>query len=258
MTGPRYAFGDSELARRRMDVVADVFAGPSTEFVRQQVTYSPRLALDLGCGPGNTTRLLADVTRAALVVGLDTSEAFLRAAVRDTPSSAVAYACHDARTPFPTRSPDLVYARLILAHLPDPPAVATAWARQLRPGGLLLLDEVEWISTDHPVLALYETVVVGLVGARGAPMYAGPLISELSGEDWGPISDRTVRVDVATADAARMYSMNLAVWRDDPYVVNTYERSAIDDLAAGLDDLTRSSAAGEITWGLRQVAYERV
>ncbi len=258
MTGPRYAFGDSELARRRMDVVADVFAGPSTEFVRQQVTFRPQLALDLGCGPGNTTRMLADVTRAALVVGLDTSEAFLRDAVRETRSSPVAYACHDARTPFPTQSPDLVYARLILAHLADPPAVATSWARQLRAGGLLLLDEVEWIGTDHPVLALYEEVVVGLVGARGAPMYAGPLISGLSGQDWRPISDRIVPVDVVTADAARMYSMNLAVWRDDPYVVNNYDTSQIDDLAAGLDELTRSSAAGEITWGLRQVAYERV
>ena len=71
MKGQQYAFGDTQLARERLDLVADVFAAPSATFLREQVDFRPGLALDLGCGPGRTTRLVADVTGAAKVVGLD-------------------------------------------------------------------------------------------------------------------------------------------------------------------------------------------
>jgi SAM-dependent methyltransferase len=253
MDGPRYAFRDTDLARRRLELVADVFAAPSTAFLQEAFGFQPTFALDLGCGPGRTTRLVAEVTGAALVVGLDMSEDFLLAAPR---SAGIAFVRADTTLPFPTRAPDLVYARLLLAHLPDPASVAASWADQLAPGGRLLLDEVEYIRTEHRVLAFYEEIVVGLVGARGAPMYAGPLIAELAGAT--KVSDTVVEHEVTTADAARMYSMNLRNWRNDPFVENAYSTEAIDDLAAGLDELTRSSATHEIEWGLRQVAYERV
>jgi trans-aconitate 2-methyltransferase len=240
-----------------LELVAQVFEPASRTFIAEEVETSPRLALDLGCGPGFTTELLGAVTGARLVVGLDTSGPFLGAA-RRTATARSAFVCHNVATGgFPTRPPDLVYARLLLAHLAHPAALAGHWAEQLAPGGLLLLDEVEWIETGHPVLAFYEEVVVGLVGARGAPMYAGPLISDLGGEDWHRRSDVVRHVDVSTADAARMYVMNLANWREDPFVVEAYDRSAIDDLAAGLEALARSPATGEISWGLRQVAYQK-
>jgi trans-aconitate 2-methyltransferase len=222
------------------------------------VSSPPALALDLGCGPGLTTRLVADVTRARRVVGLDSSEPFLAAARGAAGPAHISFVRHDvAGADFPTRPPDLVYARLLLAHLPDPGAVASRWAAQLAPGGALLLDEVEFIHTENPVLAFYEQVVVGLVGTRGAPMYAGPLVADLEGPGWARRSTTLRQVEVATADAARMYGLNLTTWRDDPYVVDAYEPVAVDDLAAGLDALCRSTATDEITWGLRQVAYKR-
>lgn len=251
MSAPQYAFRDTELARRRLDLVADVFAAPSTAFLRTAVEFAPTLAVDLGCGPGRTTRLVADATGATVTIGLDTSEPFLHAAR----AAGIAVVRADVTGGFPTRAPDLAYARLLLAHLPSPAAVAARWVEQLAPGGLLLLDEVEYIRTHNPVLAFYEDVVVGLVGARGAPMYAGPLITDLSGAE--KASDTLVQHVVATADAARMYSMNLRTWRDDPFVESTYSKQEIDELATGLGQLTTSTKTGEIEWGLRQVAYER-
>ena len=86
-------------------------------------------------------------------------------------------------------------------------------------------------------------------------MYAGPLISDLTGPE--KISDNVVEHDVRTADAARMYGMNLRTWRDDPFVTATYSTTQIDDLATGLDHLKNSKTTGEIEWGLRQVAYRK-
>jgi SAM-dependent methyltransferase len=231
-----------------------VFETPSIAFLTEHVDFRPQLALDLGCGPGRTTRLVADVTGAEIVVGLDMSEPFLRAAPR-TPG--VTFVRADTTCTFPTQPPDLVYSRLLLAHLPEPERVIGKWATQLRPGGRLLLDEVEWIEASNVVLASYEEIVSAMVASRGAQVSVGPRIVELSGPGWRQRSSALRTHPVATALAARMYAMNLATWRHDPFVIANYATKTIDDLAAGLDDLAESPEDDEIEWGLRQVVYEK-
>lgn len=256
---PQYTFGDTPLAAERLRLVAEVFAEPSREFLSGAVAAPPRVALDLGCGPGVTTRLVAQVTSAQRTIGLDTSAAFLELAAIDAPPG-VEFAAQDAtELPLPEAPGDLVYCRLLLAHLPDPGAAVAAWASQLAPGGQLLVDEVEWIETTHPVLARYEETVVGLVASRGAPMYAGPIVDALrEGSGWRQESSRVRIVPVATSAAARMYSMNLATWRDDPHIRERHAPDAIEQLARDLETLTESAGTDEIAWGVRQVVYERV
>jgi hypothetical protein len=55
-----------------------------------------------------------------------------------------------------------------------------------------------------------------------------------------------------------MYLMNLTTWRDDAHIQDRYDASEVDRLARALSDLSTSSASGEITWGLRQVVFDRV
>jgi hypothetical protein len=59
-TGARhYAFGQSDAAAARLGVLAEVFEEPTRSLVHA-VDFGPiDLALDLGCGPGYTTRMLA-------------------------------------------------------------------------------------------------------------------------------------------------------------------------------------------------------
>jgi trans-aconitate 2-methyltransferase len=255
---PRYTFGDTPLAAARLHLVARVFESPSRSFLTESVSGPPRVALDLGCGPGVSTRLVAEVTGAERVIGLDTSPAFVALATADAPDG-VEFAVHDAtQLPLPNAPVDLIYCRLLLAHLADGPATVAGLTTQLAVGGRLLVDEVEWIDTTHPVLAEYERLVVDLVGSRGAPMYAGPIVNALrGGGGWVQRSSRVRVVPVATADAAAMYGMNLATWRDDPYVREHHDRAAIDALAHGLGALAASPDLGGITWGLRQVVFER-
>ena len=56
----QYLFGDSDIAARRLEVLAEVFAEPTRAFFLEAVPKRPRLAVDLGCGPGYTTHLLRD------------------------------------------------------------------------------------------------------------------------------------------------------------------------------------------------------
>jgi trans-aconitate 2-methyltransferase len=63
MSGSIYSFGETALAAERLRVVSEVFDPSSEAFVSETVRKRSRLALDLGCGPGFTTRLLSRVAR---------------------------------------------------------------------------------------------------------------------------------------------------------------------------------------------------
>ena len=146
---PTYAFGDSGLAARRLSLVAETFAETSAAFMRKSVTPRAHLAADLGCGPGYTTHLLADTLDPERTVGLDNSENFL-ADVRTTASDNVSFHLHDITTgPFPEAPFDLIFSRLVLTHLQDPMAAITLWTDQLRPGGLLHIEELNDALVDE-------------------------------------------------------------------------------------------------------------
>src|SRR5580704_8338213 len=76
-SGSIYSFGETNLAAERLRVVSEVFDPTSEAFVSEIVRDHPGLALDLGCGPGFTTRLLSRIARPERTVGVDRSKAFL-------------------------------------------------------------------------------------------------------------------------------------------------------------------------------------
>jgi trans-aconitate 2-methyltransferase len=242
-----YTFGDTDLAAQRLDVVAGVFDPITRTFLEEDLDPSPALALDLGCGPGWTTRLLVDVLRPGRTVGIDASESFLQMARKRVPEAEFVH--HDVTSSLPVVQADLVFCRLLLAHLAEPEVVIGRWLAQ---GRVVAADEVEYIDSRHPVLRAYEMIVVALVASRGGLMYAGTRIGGLDGVR----TSRVREVEVRTGDAARMFVMNLRTWRSDPFIVDTYPAEEIDELAAALDDLATSDAVGEIDWGLRQVVIE--
>src|SRR5487761_387407 len=68
--GRGYTFGDTDLAARRLEVLGEVFGPSSRALLADVVERPPRLAYDLGCGPGYTTALLSQVTRARRTAAL--------------------------------------------------------------------------------------------------------------------------------------------------------------------------------------------
>jgi trans-aconitate 2-methyltransferase len=250
-----YTFGDTATAQQRLDVLAEVFDSPSREFLAAVVTSPPVLACDLGCGPGNTTRMIREVTGARRVVGLDRSGAFVDSA---RSRAAGEFGVWEAGAPLPVAEPDLIYARMLLAHLPDAPRLAASWASQLRPGGQLLLDEVERIDTSSDVFGEYLAMVLARVANAGADMYAGPTLAGISlGADRGISHDQVVAHPVAAADAAAMFGLNLAVWGGDAWVTERFGRDAVSRLGLELSRIAAGQVPAEITWQLRHVAIRR-
>jgi SAM-dependent methyltransferase len=244
----RYSFGDSDLAVRRLRLVAEVFEPTSRALLSEAIPDEPDTALDLGCGPGHTTRLLAEVARPHATLGLDGSERYVETARATTDHPAVSYACHDVtQVPLPAAPADVIYARLLLAHLPDPLAMAEQWRGQLAAGGVLVLEEVEAIDPPAGVLEDYEDLVVKVVAARGGGMYAGPRLAGLGGT--------CIDLDVDTALAARMFGLNLATWSDDARSRGLAGRAELHRLAEGLASLVEAGPGqGTVRWVIRQLA----
>jgi SAM-dependent methyltransferase len=110
-------------------------------WIERHLPPAPARALDLGCGTGELTRLLARRCREA--IGVDLSGAMIERARADTPPDLRAtYLQGDFRdVPAPGEEFDVVTAVAALHHLPIAEALALAAAR-VRPGGILLVVDL--------------------------------------------------------------------------------------------------------------------
>jgi len=98
--------------------------------------------LDIGCGRGTSTRVLADRLRPARLVALDASAALLREArsLTNTSLVRVAHVAGDFhRLPLPDCCCHLVLAAFCLYHSTQPAAVIREIARSLTPEGIAVL-----------------------------------------------------------------------------------------------------------------------
>ena len=254
MSNPPYAFGDDDTAAERLRMLAYIFAPEIKTFLRR-VPPDPRLVIDLGCGPGFTTRLLADTLNARKTVGLDTSRPFLDIATRE-PNDGLDFVHHDVTwAPFPTGAADVLFCHLLLPHLADPAAALRTWGSQLRPAGLLLVDEVSDIQTANPTFRTYLDAAERMLDGIGGDLYVGRRVESL-GRVPGlrRISSRLVRHPVATAACARMFRLNLNAWGSNPHAALSSDD--ISHLASALDDLATSTTTNEIHWQMRQIIFK--
>jgi SAM-dependent methyltransferase len=105
----------------------------------------PADVLDLGCGTGSLTLLLAEAGHR--VHGVDLAPNMVAAARAKVAAAGVAAALVVGDAADPPGRPgayDVVLTRHVLWALPDPSAALGRWTRLLRPGGRLLLIEGWW------------------------------------------------------------------------------------------------------------------
>ena len=243
--GDVYTLGDSDTAADRLGLLADVFA-PATEAVLARwVPRPPDHAVDLGCGPGLTTRLVHRTTGARRTTGIERSTAHLARARRSTDRGIAFVAGDVTRAPLPVAPADLVFSRFLLTHLADPAAALRAWAGSLRPGGVLVAQETALIASRDPTLARYYELVDALQHHHGQDLTVGRRLGDLASAAGLDVRHSGTRaLDPAVRAMAALHASNLRTWRTDPFARDSFDAAELDDLHERLRALASGATAG--------------
>ena len=148
--------GDSPADNYERFFVPYIAAPLATDLIEVAAPARGERALDVGCGTGVVTRLLADrVGASGSVAGLDVNPAML-ATARSATRRGVAIAWHEGGAesmPFPDGVFDLVTCQQSLQFIPNKLAALREMRRVLAPGGRLVLNVPGPVPTLFGVLA---------------------------------------------------------------------------------------------------------
>lgn len=187
MDGGRYVIRGGVEGRERLRLLADVM-GPSTRALLADVGVPAGAScLDVGCGGGDVTFELAHAAGpAGRVLGVDRDETKLDMARREGDErglSNVAFQARDVTAWEPDELFDVIYARFLLTHLADPAHLISALRRHVRPGGAIVLEDIDFrghfAEPDCPALRRYVEFYTKSVQRRGADPNIGPRLPAL-------------------------------------------------------------------------------
>ncbi len=150
-------------------------------------------AVDLGCGPGNSTELLLQRFPDAVVTGLDSSPDMIAAAQARLPQLRFRLAdisTWDEAGPF-----DAILANAVLQWLPDHAGLLPRLAAKLAPGGSLAIQMPD--NLDEPAHRIMRDVAADGPWAAKLAVAAGGRAG-MGTPDWyyGLLRPRCARVDV--------------------------------------------------------------
>src|SRR6266571_7567692 len=151
---------------------------PALELLERIPLASPQVIYDLGCGPGQVTRIIAERWPSATVYGVDHSKEMLDQAAA-TPG-AVQWIEADIRTWSPDRTPDLLYSNATLHWVEDHHVLFPRLAALLEAGGCLAVQmPLSWDAPSHRLMR--ETLATG--GVNGTALGTEELRRSIA-RDW--------------------------------------------------------------------------
>lgn len=148
---------------------------PAAELLARVPLATPGLVYDLGCGPGNSTQLLARRFPDARIVGVDNAAGMLASARARLPELRFEQA--DIRAWQPEATPELIFTNAALQWVPDHATLIPHLFALLAPGGVLAIQMPD--NLDEPVHRLIRELAAmppwrDAIGA--APHARAPLL----------------------------------------------------------------------------------
>ena len=130
---------------------------PAAELLARVPIEQPRRILDVGCGPGNSTELLAARYPQAEIVGIDSSPEMIEAARKRLPSAD--FRAADIYDWTPSTPFDLVYGNAVFQWVPDHLAVLARLLDGCAPGGAVAMQVPD--NLNEPTHMLMAAVARG-------------------------------------------------------------------------------------------------
>jgi 2-polyprenyl-3-methyl-5-hydroxy-6-metoxy-1,4-benzoquinol methylase len=149
-----YTIAGGEPGKRRLNLLAEIFRPTTLRLLTDAGLRSGDRCLDLGCGGGHVALDMARIVGpGGSVTGTDFDPRIVELARQDAQHAGVGnvhYQVADARV-FGGGPYDLVYARFLLSHLGEPEKVLAHVRQLVRPGGRIVLEDIDMSgSYCHP------------------------------------------------------------------------------------------------------------
>lgn len=257
-----YTFGDTDRASRRLRDLARVYEPESRTLLRSVLEFRRvkeiRIAVDLGCGPGWSTKLLSETLTPGRTIGLDSSKRYVAEARANHPR--LEFLQHDIlELPFPIETADLLFCRFLLTHLRSPASALNAWAQLAAPRAILVIHETESLNASHPALSRYYELVGEMQRHYGQELNVGAILDEsFAASPWKVKRSERVLLKKPARDMAQLHLPNLRTWGGNEYAAQAFDREemaaldrALERLASGIDD------GGTVENAARQIIAER-
>lgn len=207
-------FMDDPREARRLAAKVDA-AEWVHHYLRERVPHGARV-LDVGCGPGVLAAEAARQIPDSRVIGLDASASRIEEAKRNLSdfAGAEAHLGDASALPFTTGSFDVVYSRMLLEYLPDKPKAVAEMTRVCRPGGIVLLQDLDgqlvWHHpSDEELEADVQRVLVALSTTGFDPFVGRKLFSFARAAG---LRDIAVNAESYHLFAGRIDAENLRLW----------------------------------------------
>lgn len=236
-----YTFGDNQEASRRLRRLAEVYEAETRELlnaVRFECANTRfEIALDLGCGPGWSTRLIELTLNPKRIIGLDASEAYVAEAHLNLPK--LEFIRHDVlTTPFPVEHADFIFCRFLLTHLPSPRAALKSWASAVKPRAILAIHETQALHSTYPAISRYYEMLAQMQKHYGQELNVGALLDDgFRGTDWFLVRSDSVVLEKSARDMAQLHVANLRTWGDNDFALQTFDRHEMAQLETELDSI---------------------
>jgi trans-aconitate 2-methyltransferase len=224
---------------------ADQRTRPAVDLLARVPLQRPERAVDLGCGPGNSTRLLAERWPAADVIGIDSSGDMLASAGQSGIRATWVEA--DLAAWAPQHAPDLIFSNAALHWVGGHEKLLPRLLECVRPGGVLAVQMPRnFEAPSHTLLR--------------ATAASGPWADRLAEVlDWRPVATPEWYYDLLAPQAAALdiwETVYLHVLEGDDPVLRWTRSTALRRIVQALDEA--DCAAFEAAYAARlRAAYPR-
>ena len=140
---------------------------PAIDLVSRIHANDPHKIVDIGCGPGNSTQVLAERFPYAAILGIDSSDEMIRTAKENYPS--LHFRKCDARIELAELGNDfdIVFSNACIQWLPDHPSLFRNMMSLLKTGGVLAVQTP--MNYEEPIHKIISAVTTSAVWKQKFP-----------------------------------------------------------------------------------------
>jgi ubiquinone/menaquinone biosynthesis C-methylase UbiE len=148
MSGHNYIIEGGEEGKKRLDVLGAVLNPYSRELLEKIGPLNGKQVLDLGCGSGTVSLMLAPLLQpGGSVTGIDFDPHIIQLAAKEAAHLHITNAIFETGDVYDIQYEnkfDIAYSRFLLSHLVTPELVINKMIKSLKSGGQLVIEDIDF------------------------------------------------------------------------------------------------------------------